>query len=205
VRRCCSRRATTRSSPDGIEHIYRRAIRSARSRIWIANAYFFPGYRLFHDLCRAARRGVSVKLVLQGMPDLKSVRFAAMLLYGHLLRAGVEVHEYCARPLHGKIAIVDDTWSTVGSSNLDPLSLALNMEANVFVESEAFNEQVAARLQAMSAECQRIGPESLRLWNRWPLIGSFIVFHVLRWVSRIGTWLPRRVQKFKIARSADSG
>jgi phosphatidylserine/phosphatidylglycerophosphate/cardiolipin synthase-like enzyme len=54
------------------------------------------------------------------------VRFAATLLYGHLLREGVEVHEYCARPLHGKIAIVDDAWSTVGSSNLDPLSLALN-------------------------------------------------------------------------------
>jgi cardiolipin synthase len=193
-----------KASPDGIEQIYRHAIRTAKSRIWIANAYFFPGYRFFRDLCNAAKRGVSVKLVLQGMPDLKSVRFAATLLYGHLLREGVEVHEYCARPLHGKIAIVDDAWSTVGSSNLDPLSLALNMEANVFVESEAVNTQIAARLQAMSAQCRRIDAESLSRWNRWPLLGSFIVFHVLRWASRIGTWLPRRVQKFEIARSADS-
>ncbi|MET3382571.1 MULTISPECIES: cardiolipin synthase ClsB [Variovorax] len=193
-----------KDSPDGIEQIYRHAIRAASTRIWIANAYFFPGYRLFHELCKAARRGVSVKLVLQGMPDLKSVRFAATLLYGHLLRAGVEVHEYCPRPLHGKVAIIDEAWSTVGSSNLDPLSLALNMEANVFVESEAFNRQVATRLQAMSAQCLRIRPESLRLWSRWPLLGSFIVFHVLRWASRIGTWLPRRVQKFKTPRSAES-
>jgi len=193
-----------KASPDGIEQIYRVAIRGARSRICIANAYFFPGYRLFRDLCAAARRGVAVTLVLQGMPDMKSVRFAAMLLYGHLLRAGVEVHEYCARPLHGKIAIVDDAWSTVGSSNLDPLSLALNMEANVFVESEDFTAQVAARLETMRRQCQLVREEALPFWNRWPLLGSFVVFHVLRWVSRIGTWLPRRAQKFATPGGAES-
>jgi len=187
-----------RAAPDGIEKIYREAIRHAQSRICIANAYFFPGYRLFRDLCDAARRGVEVKLMLQGMPDMKSVRFAAMLLYGHLLRAGVEVHEYCVRPLHGKIAVVDRSWSTVGSSNLDPLSLTLNMEANVFVQSEAFNQQVAARLQALGAHCRQIRQASLPAWHRSPLLGSFIVFHVLRWVSRIGTWLPRTAQKFKV-------
>lgn len=194
-----------KASPDGIEQIYRVAIREARSRICIANAYFFPGYRLFRDLCAAARRGVAVTLVLQGMPDMKSVRFAAMLLYGHLLRAGVEVHEYCARPLHGKIAIVDDAWSTVGSSNLDPLSLALNMEANVFVESEDFTAQVAARLETMRRQqCRLVREEALPFWNRWPLLGSFVVFHVLRWVSRVGTWLPRRAQKFTTPGGAES-
>jgi len=195
-------RRDNKASPDSIEKIYRQAIRTARVRIVIANAYFFPGYRLFRDLCRAAARGVEVKLLLQGMPDLKSVRFATRLLYGHLLAAGVQVHEYCARPLHGKIAIVDDTWSTVGSSNLDPLSLTLNMEANVVVVSRAFNAQVADRLDALSPQCRVVRRDQLRMWNRWPQLGSFVVFHVLRWVSRIGTWLPRRRQKLEVRRGA---
>jgi len=186
-----------KSSPDGIEKIYRQAIRTARSRVCIANAYFFPGYRLFRDLCRAAGRGVEVKLFLQGMPDLKSVRFAARLLYGHLLRAGVQVHEYCARPMHGKIAIVDDGWATIGSSNLDPLSLALNMEANVVVVSRSFNAEVAARLAMLETHCEPVRQDTLPLWNRWPPLGSFLVFHVLRWVSRVGAWLPRRPQRVK--------
>ncbi|WPG39551.1 cardiolipin synthase ClsB [Variovorax sp. EBFNA2] len=195
-----------KASPDGIEKIYRQAIRTARSRVCIANAYFFPGYRLFRDLCRAAGRGVEVKLFLQGMPDMKSVRFAARLLYGHLLRAGVEVHEYCARPMHGKIAIVDDGWATVGSSNLDPLSLALNMEANVVVISRSFNAQVAARLAMLETHCEPVRQDTLPFWNRWPPLGSFIVFHVLRWVSRVGAWLPRRPQRVKaLGGRADAG
>ena len=64
-------RRDNKASPDSIEKIYRQAIRTARARIVIANAYFFPGYRLFRDLCRAAARGVEVKLFLQGMPDMK--------------------------------------------------------------------------------------------------------------------------------------
>jgi len=195
-------RRDNKASPDSIEKIYRQAIRTARVRIVIANAYFFPGYRLFRDLCRAAARGVEVKLFLQGMPDMKSVRFATQLLYGHLLGAGVEVHEYCARPLHGKVAIVDDAWSTVGSSNLDPLSLTLNMEANVVVVSRWFNAQVAERLDALSPQCRVVRSDQLRMWNSWPQLGSFLVFHVLRWVSRIGTWLPRRRQKLEVRRAA---
>ncbi|MBC8055345.1 MAG: cardiolipin synthase ClsB, partial [Rhizobiales bacterium] len=115
---------------NAIERHYRAAIRSARKRVLIANAYFFPGYRLLREMRRAARRGVDVQLILQGEPDMPIVKTAAALLYDHLQRDGVKIHEYCKRPLHGKVAVVDDDWSTVGSSNLDPLSLSLNLEAN---------------------------------------------------------------------------
>ena len=66
------------------------------------------------------------------------------MLYHHLLHAGVRIYEYCERPLHGKVALVDDEWSTVGSSNLDPLSLSLNLEANVIMRDRAFNQRAAA-------------------------------------------------------------
>src|SRR5690606_30315624 len=116
---------------DDIEIHYRWAIRKARREIVIANAYFFPGYRLVRELRRAARRGVSVKLILQGRSDQPVASWAARSLYAHLMRAGVQIHEYCRRPLHGKVAVIDGHWSTVGSSNLEPSSLSLNLEANL--------------------------------------------------------------------------
>ncbi|HYF18620.1 MAG TPA: cardiolipin synthase ClsB, partial [Ramlibacter sp.] len=91
-----------------IERHYRIAIRAARKRIVIANAYFFPGYRLIRDLRRAARRGVDVQLILQGQPDMAIVKIGASALYRHLAKAGVRIFEYCERPLHGKVALVDD-------------------------------------------------------------------------------------------------
>ena len=110
-----------REHMNDIERHYRIAIRGAKERVVIANAYFFPGYRLVREMRRAARRGVQVSLILQGMPDMPIVKTAASLLYHHLLKAGVRIYEYCDRPLHGKVALADHEWATVGSSNLDPL------------------------------------------------------------------------------------
>ena len=116
--------APTSSTPiDGDPHRARHVL--------IANAYFFPGYRLLRDLRRAASRGVTVQLILQSHPDAPIVRFSRAPLYDILLKDGVTIHEYCRRTMHGKVAVVDDIWTTVGSSNLDPLSLSLNLEANV--------------------------------------------------------------------------
>ena len=70
------------------------------------------------------------------------------MLYHHLLHAGVRIYEYCERPLHGKVALVDDEWSTVGSSNLDPLSLSLNLEANVVIRDRDFNQVLSERLDS---------------------------------------------------------
>jgi cardiolipin synthase len=146
-----------RRHTDDIERHYRAAIRSARQRILIANAYFFPGYTLIKEMRRAARRGVDVRLILQGNPDMPFVKTAAGMLYHHLLHAGVRIYEYCERPLHGKVALADDQWSTVGSSNLDPLSLSLNLEANVIVRDKAFNQVLWERLDAlMQHNCKQV-------------------------------------------------
>jgi cardiolipin synthase len=134
---------------DDIERHYRIAIRAAKKRIVIANAYFFPGYRFIKELKRAARRGVDVRLILQGEPDMPFVKTAASMLYHHLLRAGVKIYEYCERPLHGKVALMDDEWATVGSSNLDPMSLSFNLEANVIIRDRAFNQTLSANLDKL--------------------------------------------------------
>lgn len=181
-----------------IERHYRLAIRLARERVVIANAYFFPGYAFLKDLRNAAKRGVKVSLILQGNPDMPIVQTAASMLYHYLLSAGVDIYEYCDRPLHGKVAAIDGEWTTIGSSNLDPLSLSLNLEANVMIRDQDFNQRLMGSLQKLMDEsCKKIDIASLKESSWWRLIRSFILFHFLRrYPSWIG-WLPAHVPKMK--------
>ncbi|GIZ51373.1 cardiolipin synthase ClsB [Noviherbaspirillum aridicola] len=185
-----------RERRNDIERQYRLAIRLARRRVIIANAYFFPGYAFLRELRKAARRGVDVSLILQGNPDMPIVQTAAAMLYHHLLHGGVRIYEYCERPLHAKVAVVDDEWSTVGSSNLDPLSLSLNLEANVMIRDRDFNRTLAANLENLIAHsCTQIRPHDLREPKWWRKLRSFVLFHVLRkypsWAGRLPAHAPR--------------
>ena len=187
-----------------IEREYRAAIRLATRRVLIANAYFFPGYRLLRELRHAARRGVDVQLILQGEPDMPIVQTAARLLYDHLQRDGVQIHEYRKRPLHGKVAVIDDDWSTVGSSNLDPLSLSLNLEANVVLRDAGVASRLAGRLlDLIEHECRPAEPPRPTRWQWWPRVRSAVVFHFLRhfpaWASR----LPRHAPKLEMPAVVD--
>ena len=181
-----------------IEVCYLQALRAARQRIVVANAYFFPGYRLLRELRNAARRGVQVTLILQGQPDMRWVRALSRLLYNYLLRDGVRIHEYCQRPLHGKVALVDDEWSTVGSSNLDPLSLSFNLEANLLIRDRAFNQHLYQHLTSLASEqCKAVTLERMirGYWWRAPLI--FIGFHLTRYFPRIAGWFPAHRQRLR--------
>ncbi len=189
---------------DDIERHYRDAIRRACQHVIIANAYFFPGYRLVRELRLAARRGVDVRLLLQGNPDMPIARTAAATLYHHLLKAGVRIFEYRARPLHGKVALVDEDWSTVGSSNLDPLSLALNLEANVFIRDRAFNQALHAHLaDLMCAHCQEVEAASLGRVSGLALVRSYLAFHVMRRFPRWAGWLPHHAPRLQPALAED--
>ena len=175
-----------------IEMHYRLAIRAARDSIIIANAYFFPGYRLLRELYGAAARGVDVHLVMQGNPDMPIVRWATTTLYDDLRRAGIQIHEYRQYPLHAKVAVIDDEWATVGSSNLDPLSLFLNLEANVVVRDRAFAGKLSAHLQRLiERDCDTVEADlgRPRLWRQ---VLSAIAFHFVRRFPRWVGWVPGR-------------
>ena len=179
-----------------IELQYRIAIRAARKRVIIANAYFFPGYRFMKELRHAARRGVDVRLILQGEPDMPIVKTAASMLYSQLLAAGVRVYEYCERPLHGKVALMDDEWATVGSSNLDPLSLALNLEANVIIRDRGFNRELYQRLERiMRQSCKEVERQQVGPLRGWHLVRSFLAYHFTRRYPGWASWLPRHVPR----------
>lgn len=130
-----------------IERTYRKAIAAARDEIVLANAYFFPGRKLRKSLIHAAQRGVRVRLLLQGRYEYFMQDHAVRQVYGSLLKAGVEIHEYSVSFLHAKVAVIDSHWATVGSSNLDPLSLLLAREANVVIEDRVFAKDLRDRLE----------------------------------------------------------
>ena len=156
-----------------IERAYLRAIAAARDEIVIANAYFLPGRRLRRALVLAAQRGVRVRLLLQGRYDYFLQYHAVRPVYGTLLAAGIEIYEYTRSFLHAKVAVVDAQgdrpWATVGSSNLDPLSLLLAREANVVVADALFARQLADRLdQVMHSDSQRVDAQAVlrRSWSQ---------------------------------------
>ena len=157
-----------------IEREYLTAILAARSEILIANAYFFPGRRFRRALLRARRHGVRVRLLLQGRQEYLLQHYATRALYGTLLDAGVELYEYKQSFLHAKVAVVDGEWATVGSSNIDPFSLLLAREANVFVRDRSFAATLKDSLEeAIRKESIVIHEER---WSSRPLIDRLLTW-----------------------------
>ncbi len=129
-----------------IERAYLAAFDAARVEVVLANAYFVPGGRMRRALVRAAARGVRVRVLLQGRYESFMQHHAARPVYKQLLSAGIELHEYTLSALHAKVAVVDGHWATVGSSNLDPLSLLLAREANVVTTDTEFAQELRSCL-----------------------------------------------------------
>jgi cardiolipin synthase A/B len=159
-----------------IESAYIAAVRAAKEEVIIANAYFLPGHALRNVLVQAARRGVKVSLLLQGRYEYFLQFHATHALYGYLLSEGIEVHEYTASFLHAKVAVVDGQWSTIGSSNLDPLSLLLAQEANVMVDDRAFAQELREAL----IRAQQTSAKSLEV-NSYKHRG--LIKRALNWVA----------------------
>lgn len=130
-----------------IEEAYLSAIKAAKSEVLIANAYFLPGLKFRHALRDAAARGVRVTLLLQGRVEYLLLDFASHALYSSLLSHGIRIYEYHKGFMHSKVAVIDDEWAIVGSSNIDPFSLLLSREANIVVKDIGFTRELRADLQ----------------------------------------------------------
>ncbi|MFN0315828.1 MAG: cardiolipin synthase ClsB [Burkholderiales bacterium] len=161
-----------------IENAYLAAIQEARSEILIANAYFFPGRNFREALAAAVARGVRVVLLLQGKVEYWFQHYASRALYADLLRAGIEIHEYHLGYLHAKVAVIDAAWLTVGSSNIEPLSLLLAKEANIVVRDNAS----ALALRASLMEEMKLGARQVvrEQWESLPLLERILCRAVLR-------------------------
>ena len=170
-----------------IEDVYVATIARATGDILIANAYFFPGRRLRKALHNAAQRGVRVRLLLQGRSEYLMQYRACRYMYCKMLGDGIEIHEYMASYLHAKVAVIDE-WAMVGSSNLDPFSLLLAREANVFVHDASFANELKAALEAeLRNDAHQVTDADLKqrsVFGRW--IDAFAYFMLRAGVGLTG-------------------
>ena len=164
-----------RSSPAGgsvsMYTMFLLAVASAQRSIHITNPYFVPDDKMIETLVQAAHRGVRAVVILPGAIDHNLVRQASRSELGRLLRAGIEVYEYRPALLHAKTMVIDGIWSTVGSTNLDRRSFALNDELNLVI----YNQAVARRLDEIFAQdlalSQRV---TYRDWRRRGIVGRLL-------------------------------
>jgi cardiolipin synthase len=169
-----------------IQRAYLNALGHARESAMLANPYFAPGRKMRDALSTAAARGVKVTLLL-GVGQFALQDAVARAYYPKLLRNGVKIVEYRRTQLHGKVAVVDDDWATVGSSNYDGLSLFVNHEANVVVRDQAFTAELRRHIAHGVEQGVAIRPEDFAhiAWYRRAWYG--FAFFVYRSAMRLVT------------------
>lgn len=153
----------TPKPPALLYEMYRQRVRAARSRVWIANAYFCPPRGLEADLRDAAARGVDVRVIVPGSNnDLRAMRLASLPRYDRWLGGGTKLFEYEAAMFHAKYALVDDDWATVGTFNLNATSLRWVNEANFIVRQRPFVHRLASVFEADLRSCREVRPGDYR-------------------------------------------
>jgi cardiolipin synthase len=181
-----------------IEQAYLAVIRRAKREIIIANAYFFPGVAFRRALADASARGVAVTLILQAKVEYVLLHFAGKALYGQLLDAGVVIQEYSKSMLHAKVAVVDDHWATVGSSNIDPYSLLMAREANVLVRDRKFaGELKRALVEMIETGASPVAPLHWRSRSRRYNAAIWVAYGIVRLAMGLvgyggNEWFSRR-------------
>lgn len=156
-----------------IQRALLQALGRARSSALLVTPYFAPGRKLRRAMVHAAQRGVEVVLLI-GVGQFAMQDAVAQSFYPRLVRAGVRIVEYRRTQLHGKLAVIDGEWATVGSSNFDGLSLFVNHEANIVVRDVGFAASLQGMIRAAVAEGVTITDDDVarlslprRLWNRF--------------------------------------
>ncbi len=178
---------------NAIYKAYIKSIGEAKKEIVIVGSYFLPGRKLVTTLKKASRNKVEIKLILSGISDLPMARRASCHLYSKLLRYNIELYEWKSSILHGKAAVVDNSWTTIGSFNLNNLSSFASIEMNVEINSAEFSNNYLTHLNQIMAQCERITPETLK--SRDGLYTKLINW-VSYWITRIIeitiTYLPHK-------------
>jgi cardiolipin synthase len=167
-----------------IQRAYLQALGRARKSVLLANPYFAPGRKFRRALAAAAERGVEVVLLI-GVGEIWMQDAVAHSFYPKLLAAGVKVVEYQKTQLHAKVAVIDDDWATVGSSNVDGLSLFLNQEANVVIKDAAFARSLRQHIEAAVADGVVIHPDDFKHVGHVRRIGYEIAFVFYKILMRI--------------------
>lgn len=164
------------SAPGGgaesVQLMYLMSIAAARSTVRLSMAYFVPDNVAVNTIVAARKRGVRVQMIVPGAhTDRAILRRASRFEWGPLLRAGVEIHEYQPTMYHCKVMIVDEVWTSVGSTNFDSRSFSVNDEANLNIHDAGFARDQAATFERDLRESHRV---TLTEWESRPWNDKFL-------------------------------
>jgi cardiolipin synthase len=163
-----------RSSPSGgandLKRLYLLALAAARQRIDITTPYFITDESSRWALQDAVKRGVKIRLLLEGdITDAMPVKYASRKHYEQLMELGIEIYEYQPTMMHTKTFVVDEVWSMFGSANFDNRSLELNDELNVAVMNRALAARLLADFENDLKASKRL---ELATWRQRPLLSK---------------------------------
>lgn len=179
---------------------YKAAINKSRSTVAIMASYFLPGRSLRTALKNAARRGVQVRVLLPGKSDLAMAKRATRYLYCWLLKNNIVIYEWEKSILHGKLAVIDSKWVTIGSYNLNHLSEYSSIEMNVEVLDEHFAATVHQTLLGLMQQSTKITTDTFamkrRAFDRFLDWGAYLF---ARWIMLFLFFLVKRDHKYKDA------
>ena len=179
-----------------ISNSYLEMFRTAKSTITILSSYALPGIIFRKNLLKALKRGVKVRMIVSGVSDVLFVRQAEKYWYDWLFRNNIEVYEYTKNVLHGKLAICDGEWMTIGSYNVNDLSAYVSIELNFDVKDPGFVGKAEKMMQKLiDDDCLRISSENFALsTNVWKRLGRWCAYNIIRLSLGIFTFYYRRQQ-----------
>jgi cardiolipin synthase len=150
-----------------MRNLLRHSIKTAKATISLTTAYFIPSRRMIALLEDAVRRGLRVRLLVPGKSDVPAASYAGRAFFTRLLKSGIEIYTYRGEMLHAKTYVFDQSWSIVGSTNLDYQSLTYNDEGNIGILDASFASKMIEIFEEDLKESLKIDPEE---WHRRPLL-----------------------------------
>jgi cardiolipin synthase len=162
---------------------YMKMLRNAKAEIIIMSSYFIPSSFFRRQMAQALKRGVKIRLILAGRSDVGIAKYAERFLYQWALRNNVEIFEYKHNILHGKMAVCDRNWVTLGSYNINDISAKASIELNIDIEDAGFAESTLETLnQIILQGCEKVIknehkkgiPERLAQWFAYEIYKSMI-------------------------------
>lgn len=173
-----------------ISTTYVNMIRHAQSHIIILCSYFLPGSMIRKQLSYAANRGVSIKLITAGIADIRMAKYAERHMYDWMLKNNIELYEYQPGILHGKIAVCDNQWVTIGSYNINNISAYASIELNMNVRHVEFAKNVEKTLQQIiDSDCIRITKEwQGRTKNKYTQLIQWLSHELIRFTLFVFTF-----------------
>ena len=169
---------------------YLEMFRKAEDQIIMLSGYFIPGPIIKKQMKKAVKRGVKIKLILAGISDVKVAKYAERYMYNWILRNQIELYEYKPRVLHGKVAVYDNKWATIGSYNVNIISAYASIELNIDINNSDFAVMLNETIEKIiESDCIKVTKENFSKRNSvFSMFGEWVSYTFVRFLFYLFTF-----------------